>query len=186
VDYDTITLRLFVEIARTKEYEKLRISGRGGNPFEAWEQIVSKNEVDSGVNEFRNYLKIFKRHQELISEYQMVKTIIVFLQIKVSYKLIDFLNTKGYRINKEKSKYDDSLAQASRKADNLLTKIKIKENELRTVNGSGEKSKAFNIEHMIANLRVQLAPTIIPDDIKLVTYNYYNRVIKERSRKRER
>jgi len=186
--YDDITLKLYTEISESGDLSRLVIRG---NPtpeerFEAWEQIVSKNsELNGGT--YSTYFYTYQSYLKLINDYYLVKALIIAASIKndltKSDEIFDQLRNKGFRVNTTNDQtLKESLLAISRSSENLVTRIKMKKNEMDKYGGG----KKIGFTTLIANLSVAMAPVVISEDIKLSLYNEYCKIIREREQNREK
>lgn len=168
-----------MEIIQTKD---LSLLGTGKNLNEVWEGIIKKNgEVNSDVT-FENYVYTYKQYNKIYREYLIVKAAIVVLLAKVDKDLIAYLATIGYKIDySSEEKYDASLIELGRKADNLTSKIKTKANEIVMMNTGESKGQSFDEVMALLNWSW---PNNVPDDITLKRYNEYKKVLKAQAKKK--
>lgn len=180
--YDNIPLRLFFEIAETNELEKLFISGKFSveETEENWEILIGRNSFENGSNQYSSYRQANKDHKQFISEYILVKAMLTKLLFIIDDECIDFLRKRGYKIDKTNSeKYAESLYLAQRRSKNLITKTKMKQNEILGFTKGESTAPAQNFEEIMANLISGLGVQV-SDDITLARYNAYKNIIKNK------
>ena len=102
------------------------------------------------------FLKTYRAYNRLLSDFNAVKATIICLMYRIVYEDIQFLRRKGYAIALTNSQaYENSLLAASRKSDNLLTKIQMKKNELIKMQPKGNQRQE-SFETIMAYLTVEL------------------------------
>jgi len=179
-DYDTITLKLFMHIAKTGEVELC-----GG--MEQWESIVQKNSIANEVHEYSNYVESLKSHALLVNQYIVTKAHIdklsmpVFGYGKIDIESFNYLLSKGYNIaTHSKEAYIKSLTSALKKRENLLTRINMKRKELERIalQQQEKPGQEKNLEQLLAVLSLNLGFPV-QDDITLARYNEYNKIIRK-------
>lgn len=194
--YETIELKLYMEIASTGEYERLQVSGEKdpGQCIERWEQIVMANSKVSGNGEYRAFVDLQKSFEQLRAQHIIVSALLIkFIYGGKDHKkeVYDELRKRGYRlnINKDRNALDESVSTAIKQCQHLLTKAKSKKNEIdrgynKKKNERQQDPKSFI--SVITELRYAVAPTIIPDNIKLAEYNEYFRILKQQAQLKKR
>lgn len=173
--YDDILLRDYFDIAQSRDFNKLIKYGRATKDQleEQWENIVKRNNEEAGVFDYSNYREALEAYHYLLSVYHKVKTCLFKLSIRCDYKVIDMLALEGYVISKEVDKYDNSLYLASRKSDNLVTKIKSKLHEINLYRDNGDKPLTFESALAKASFGAKY------DVSRNITLCGYNQLMKE-------
>lgn len=167
-----------MDIAKTAEFERLRISGSGGDAYLAWEEIMKRNGEQNGSFRYSEYLENHKSYAELNNEYILTKALLIKLCFVVDFECIQSLRELGYKINTENSaKYEESLTRALRKSENLITKINMRKNQIESV--ANEKGDDFGFEEVMASLISSLGFEV-SSDITLARYNEYKKIIKKK------
>lgn len=192
--YDDIKLKTYYEIANTGNVVLLQKTGNVDieGCAEAWESLVRKNCEVTMNRKYFSYRDTIKEQAALVYEYSAVKAMITKLALVVDMGYIQFLNTKGYRIytggedipaERKWEKYADSLERASRRCDNLITKLKLSQSELKefTDSGKSESSLASSLAILSFHLGFQLN-----DQITLAEYNEYTKIVQQKIRESER
>lgn len=187
--YGDIPLKVYYEVASTGDVFLVQRTGKI-NPDacrEKWEDIVKANSEANDNRKYFKYRNILKVHGGLVQEYSVVKAMITKLLYEVDKEYIDFLNIKGYRIytgkgdysltkEQRNEKYAMSLVNASKRADNLLTKIQSNKNELDLLQQDNEVlSSNATMGAALANVGSILGFDI-PDDILLCKFNEYVKI----------
>lgn len=188
-DYGNIPFKLYYDIASTGNLERLQISGEPDfeKCVEAWEEIVRRNGEENGSFTYMNYLSNFRAYGKLMAEYTAVKYILTLLAVtskldEETQELLTYVTKRGYRINRSNSQaYEQSLADAMRRSDNLITRIGIKQAEINRYLATGKKQSddTGGFEALMANLIAALGQHI-PDDVTLARYNEYRKIIKRK------
>jgi hypothetical protein len=184
--YHNIPLKLFLEISSTGEFERVVIKGKSDidGCIDAWEEIIKTNSKETGDSSYNSYLSLYRAYYLLLNEYKLVKATLIYLMFNIDDNLIGMLGRKGYKIQTSGSKaYRESIESSSKKADNLKTKIVLREIEIQKFAGNKkDNKKQIGIEELIATLSLQLGFEV-DDTITLCRYNQYAKILKERSKK---
>lgn len=181
--YDSVPFKLYISIAGGKSLKDLVIKGKVTNEqlAEAWEQIVKRNSSHNGSYQYGSYFQLLQAYELLINEYQMIKAMLTKLSIKVDAETINDLKQKRFFINtKSSALYEESLLAAGRKVENLVTKIRMKQNEMRELENKGGKDEMrVGFEELMANLSMGLGFSV-EDNITLARYNEYQKLLKKK------
>lgn len=174
-------LRTYFEIASDGNYS--RLAKKKNVPKEVcaeqWEKIVHKNNQETGNFGYINYKESLQNYYDLLKRYHKVKLCLLKLSIRCDYKVIEMLAEEGYKISKKKNQYDETLYKASRKSDNLITKIKSKRRELDIYSQeNGGKSLTFEQALEATSLA---AGYNVRRKITLAGYNELRKQIKQRN-----
>src|SRR5690606_30327280 len=134
--YEDITLKLFLDIASGGNLVQLCYEGKptedGLN--EAWEELIKKNQRANGSNKFDNHFNSLQSYALMLNEYVLIKSALIklageyALQKEPDLETIELLKQKGYKIDLKK--YQESLEAGFKKAENLVTKVISKKNEI--------------------------------------------------------
>lgn len=179
--YETIPLKLFIEIAETADYMLLIISGKPtpDESFDQWEQIIQKNSSINGSTEYRSYYDNLKHYNKLLREFNAIKATITILYFEIDNDMVEYLRSKGYKIDLSSSEaYATSLNAAMNRSNNLISKI---ESRYKAIVKANEQSKGSNQQTSFASLLANLNMTLgfkEDDTLLLATYNEYNKRIK--------
>jgi hypothetical protein len=185
--YDDITLRLYLDVASSGDYRKLAV-GFGVTDkecYNAWEEIVRRNNEANQSQEFNTYFESTQSYAKLIADYNIIKASLLYLSFTPDSEIIKYLAERGYNIDTSSSiKYMETLELAMHKSNNIVTKLKMKENELAMM---GEKSSGQGVgfEEIMANISF-LVGFPVPEDITLARYNEFRKIIKKRHDQLER
>lgn len=99
--------------------------------------------------------------------------------------LISDLRAKGYKINTtDKNTYCESISNAMHRAEHLVTRMKMKANEINEMMKDSGGSQVVSFEEIIANLSFMLGFEL-PDNLTLARYNEYKKILKERNKRQE-
>jgi hypothetical protein len=135
---------------------------------------VKMNNEESGNYDFFNYRDALASYNYLRRTYNLVKACIMKLAIRCDYSVIKILADEGYVISIKENEYDASLEAASRKSDNLATKIKSKQKEIDNYTQTGDK-KPMTFVRALAKLSYKLKYNVDPN----ITLSGYNELIKQ-------
>jgi hypothetical protein len=172
---------LYLNICETGDYTLLIKKGVAGYEqcAEKWDIIVKTNAEATGNTSYSNYFYSMQAIALLQREFLWVKYCVLKLAFVVDDETISKLKKRGYKINTATaSGYVESLNNISRRADNLQTRIKLKERELEHLM-KGEDNGTVTVESLLAGISAELGFTI-PSDITLARYNEYQKIIKQR------
>lgn len=157
--------------------------------MDAWEEIIKRNGEATNNLSYDKYLNKCRQHARLSNEYIYIKGALMFLLTEFDTELINELNIKGYRIyntpteNKEEdtSNYTKSILAASKRVENLRSKILSVQYEMNEYTKAlGNKKTSFN--HIIGGLIFELPGLSNPEDIKLAVYNELVSRIKQKNK----
>lgn len=193
--YETIPLKLYLEIIESREVIKILISGRLNIDKCAglWEEIVRKNNEANGSFEFDIYFNHVQVYGLIWGEYIFLKTSILKLLmsgrqedgniiIPIDKELISVLAKKGYRISLDDSnKYAETLYACLRRVENLVTKMNSKGSEIaQMAKDDSKKGNKASFDAIMANLIYHWPGAKIDDDLTLSRYNEYMKLIKQK------
>lgn len=182
MEYENIPLRLYLNLFETKTYKDLVIEGQATAEqcAQAWEKIVTKNSEAVGNLSMSAHLDNYRTFVQFMADYNFIKATLMLLLLRVDDKDISMLETKGYKIitDKGQRKYEESIEAALRRSDNLVTRIRMKHNELMV---SGGDNKKVSFEELIANLNLILGFEV-NDNITLARFNEYNKLLSKRKK----
>ncbi len=184
LSYETITLKLYYDIIEKNNVEALQLSGRTNieRCTEEWERIVAKNAKENNNREYEIFLTANKEYAAFAGEHVIVHAMLIKLAYIVDKDAIAYLKKKGYKIvmTKGDDAYAQSLIDAQAKAKGIVTKLRMKRNEIASFNKEdGPKRPVGNFQTAMANLIANLK-TDVRDDITLARYNEYIKILKQR------
>ena len=178
--YDTIALRIFVEIVNSGEFEKVAKGSvyDTGKCFMAWEQILIMNAKMEGSNKMGITFDSFKSYIRYSAILIMVSSLLTKLQFVVDREAVAELEIQGYNISLTSSEsYAISIRQAFNKLRNINSKIASKQIEIENlVRGSGA-TYGLNFGSMVAEVSAALGFQV-GKDILLSEYNSYVKLIR--------
>ncbi len=178
--YETIPLRLFMEIAEDGNLKRLIIKGKLNKEelMLAFEDIIRRNGEVNGSFQYLTFFQLLKSYAKFIAEYTVVKALLIKLAFVIDYKSIQEVRSRGYAIDlTNTAKYAESLTAGLRKVGNLITKATMKRKEIERLNVEKEKSESF--ESILANISFALGFEV-KETITLAGYNEYQRILKAR------
>jgi len=182
-DYNTISLKLFIEIAQGSHYHLLVRQGAPDHEkcLEAWEAIVKRNSAEAGSQEYSNYFNLVKAYALLIAKQISVKSSLLKLTVTTEWEDIVYLRGCGYNIDTTTTlSYWASLESGLRKSEDLLNKIKMKQFELEAIVKGRQAERSMGFEETIANLITGLGFSV-DDNISLARFNEYRKLIKKKA-----
>jgi len=153
----------------------------------AWEQIVKLNNEASGNFQYDNYQDIMRRIAALINEYNAVTASLLYLHANIDQDVVAYLKELGYKIDitSGSKKFHESLTQANAKSKNIQSKILSKQKELEVIQGQDNQGKSLTFEEVVANINVLLGFSV-PDDITLIRYNQYRKILAEKNKQQSK
>jgi len=178
--YDNILLLTYLEIANTQNLQLLIISGVPTQEtlMKQWESILTKNAEYTNNLSFASYLNNLKSYGKLIADYEMIKLSLMKLVMVVDNDEIAYLKSKGYAISTATaSGYAASIDAALKRSNSILTRIKMKQNEM--FSKVQEAKAPTPIEESLANISAVLGFDI-GTDITLAKFNAYNKIAKRK------
>jgi len=97
--YEDISLKLFIGIGDTANYNLLIISGSATPEeiYDRWENIIRKYNSTNGSYEFTSYVDNMKAYASLLSDYNVIKATLIKLCFVVDDEAIKYLKMKGYK-----------------------------------------------------------------------------------------
>lgn len=183
-DYANISLKLFIEIAQTGNFNLLLRSGNASAEqcLEQWEELVKRNSIEAGSHEYTHYFNLIKAYALLIAKQISVRATLLKLSVTTEWDDIVYIRSCGYNIDTTSTlSYWATLESSLRKSEDLLNKIKMKQFELEQIvkGRQKESGKIQGFEETIANLITSLGFSI-NDDITLARFNEYRKLIKKK------
>lgn len=191
---------MYMEIAKSEQYDLLCPECKDEiRLYEAWNEIVIQNAKDCNNNALDPMYQAYQEMAILMSDYFNVRARLIKLHFVIDTDYIKYLKYKGIKINttvkyegadgkiieRESAKaYADSLEAAMNGLQNYITQIKMKQKALATIAQEGQHNgdAPANFEQVIANLAFAIAPVQVQDDIKLIRFNEYNKLLKEKNK----
>jgi hypothetical protein len=193
--YDDIPLKLFVEIAQTGNVARLCVSGLPTEEelVNRWEDIIQKNSKANGDNTLSNYTLELEEYNFMLLEYNTANACIVKLMLCLlagepkDDEAIESLNSFGYGIRDTGSRdeYVESINAAVRRANNVLTRIKVKLNQIRADFETKGTEQSQSVEEMIGIVSAAIGYEI-SGDVTLSRFNSYKKIIRQRRVKKEK
>lgn len=183
-EYETISLKLYIEVSTTGNYRKLIKRGWATTKScaEQFEKILSLNSVHSGSFEYINRIYDLQGYNQTLNEYNFVKAALTKLLFKVDKELIQELAVLGYTIALDggQSEYVKSINQAFFASENLVTQLHLRANDMQ----DEEEQEPVTMNQVLANMSYQLGFKI-DDGITLDEYNAYKKIVIRKSRPKE-
>lgn len=178
--YVDIPLQVYFDVAHTGNILLLQKNGKPDEKLceETWHEILKQNAKENGSLKYEKVFKSTRQHWLMVADYITVKSALTSLMIKQDNELIKELHQRGYHIRKDTiDDYAVSLEAASRKSDNLVTKIISKQNEIELLTGGDAKPGNDTVTQMLVDINCELG-FVVPSNILLIEYNAYKRYIK--------
>lgn len=195
-EYQTVKFKTFLEIANSGNYSLLLVSGKATETEleTAWEQIMIERAKNSTNRSYNLYLEKYRSVAMLKARYIVERAMLEKLGLGVDFsnrvekndlflgldvETLTEMRNRGYKLStKTDDQFRNSLLSAWNKYNNLVTKIKMAENELnRTLSTIDTKPATY--AQIMARLRVDLKPTVIPEDITLAEFDAYDKIREE-------
>lgn len=182
--YDNIKLKLFIEIAQTKELHKLIVEGSAEieELQEQWEEIIKLNANANNDFTLDQYSQSVKSYGILLRNHILIKIAITKLKFRVDEDDINFLKSHRIKIDQSTAtSYNKTLEMAERKSDNLVTRMNMELTKVQNLIAEKmeEQGKGPNMEELLAQVSVGIGFQVM-DDITLARYNEYKKVISRR------
>ena len=169
------------------DLKKLIVKGKASESElnEAWEFLIRKNYQVNGGFDYINYVDLVQGYNQIMAEYNVIRCTLIQLMFCVDDNYISELKDKGYRIDTTNSiTYIESINAALRRSENLITRLKMKSNEIQDMMGKQGGERASSFEEIMAGLSLALK-FAVPEDLKLSRFNEYKKIINERNSKVE-
>lgn len=182
--YDDIPLRLFLEIADSGEFGRLVISGEGIEPsklVDHWERIVERNSEENASFQYKSYFSLYQSYNLLIAKEFNLKVLFMLASLKSDHPAIAELAKMGYKIDvSTPDTYVDTLTRAMKKSSSLITKIKMKKNEIDKYQETHGSLKKQSYEDHVADLEFDLG-WMVGNEITLAKFNRLKKRVKQKN-----
>lgn len=161
---------MYLEIVKTLDVKKLLVCGNSTieDCQKHWDEIIHQCSAATGGLDFVNFIDMSQSYGILLSQYNIVKAWLMKLWFQVDDKIIEELEEKGYAIVTSKNhpkfnpelsisdNYSQSILNALRRSEHLVTKLKMKSNEMQMfLNGSEGGRKEMLFDEIMAHLLVR-------------------------------
>jgi hypothetical protein len=194
--YNTITLKLFLEVAQTSEYKKILISGEATveDCARQWETILEQHNYHCGNADHDNFKIHLQAYRALMQKFVTVRTSLLYILFDIDQPTIDWLNKEGYKIDVDHGykKYCESWERAFNKSNNLNSKQKQKLNQINTFKeavisarkeyNDGQEANGF--EERVAAISFYLG-FHVEDDVTLARYNNYVKLVNKQQQQQQ-
>jgi hypothetical protein len=174
-----------MEIATGGKFKSLVIRGFASlsDCVDAWEEILRKNSLNTGTLEYDSYRQLLQGYWLLVAEHTIVKANLLKLTTVIDWECIQEVRSRGYKIDVGRN-YVTSLNRALRRVENLVTKARMKEQEIaRMMEGSVPEQQA-TFDTVMARL-VDALGFQVGDNLTLARFNEYKKIIQERNKHRQ-
>lgn len=153
--------------------------------------VLEYGEIDDNFS-IQNSFEDQKLLYQLENSYVVIKSMVRILFFitpdsegdysDVASEHIKNLRLLGYNISLESSQeYKKSLYEADKRANSIITRIKLKRNEMKSEDDSKDSSP-ISFDHMITSLNTALKFSV-DDNITVSRYCEYKKVLKSRNTK---
>lgn len=181
-------MRTYLTIADNKQYSLLVRRGKF-SPEElltAWEAIVELSSEATGQLEYSTYKDLLVSYGELIAQYNVDKMLLLKLCLVVDDLAIGELRERGYNIaTSGATAYAKSLVDAFTRSNNLVTRIEMKQKELKRFSTSVNiEQYKVTYEQILAQLNAALGFSV-SENITLSAFHEYQRIIKRRNKPKQ-
>jgi hypothetical protein len=182
--YNTITLKLFLEIADTSNHRLLLIRGEATDEqcADQWEKLVEQQNYHCGNQDYGNFLIHLDSYRQLMRKFITVRSTLCCLLFVVDNDMIAWLDKEGYHLDTTHGQgaYLNSLQRAFNKSNNLNSKQNQKLNQIETFQQAIiMERKEFNdaqeensFEERIAAISFYMRFEV-DDNVLLTRYNSY-------------
>lgn len=188
-EYGNVPLKVYVEIASGSPLEKLIINGSPSREqlVEAWETIVTLNGKNSGNFQYDAYKRLYIGYWNIIAKHLVIRASLLKLCFVIDYETVQDVRSRGYALSLDSSEaYKDTLVLGLTKSENLITRAELRKNEIeRDFPKAENNGSSLSFDKVMAELSIQIAPTLVTDDITLSRYNEYLKIIRERNKSKE-
>lgn len=191
ITYDTITLKMFIDIANTGNVSQLCVRGKASQVELAkhWEEIVKLNLDHAEDSTYDMHLENLQQLGNFMSLHTRVKAMLMVLHYQIDDEYIEELKQLGYKIEVSKTPeqngrkaYAESLHNAMRKSENLVSKLTSKYKEILSLTKEVEESKV-TLGALLAQLSFALGANgiVVPleENILLSQFNEYKKLVKQ-------
>ena len=188
--YEDIPLRLYLRIASTGKLGLLA-KKRTYIPTETlvglWEALVNKNGHGGTKSTLDYYRSLEESYGLMLSDYTALKATLTKLMIRYNEDDAAFMASKRCKLApfKNSQQYHESLSLANKKIENIATHMRMNRKELAKFKNENAAVDLPTFEQLIANLSIHL-PFEIKDDITLIRYNEYKKLIQDKHKKSEK
>lgn len=188
MDYSTISVKTFIEIGSTHNFELLLPGCKDEVKLdEIWQGIIEENAKANGTGTTSAFLRIFQLLNYLIAEYLGVRAALWKSMFIIDNDTIEFLKSKGYHLKADplvdtRHTYRDSIVECLNLVENTKTRIIMERKKLlRISNGNSDGPvQSITYEEIIANITDALGFQV-PGDLTLALFNEYKKVIKRKN-----
>jgi hypothetical protein len=184
--YEDIPLKLFIDISQNHKYRKMVRYGFASfdNCVEKYEQIISENSKRTNSFDYQHYFGLQRKLYTQINDYYTIKAALLKLSIEIDEEIIDFLKTKGFKININTQKdYEKTIYACFRRIEGHKTRANIIKSDIDKLKKGNDSNILF--EEILAILSYQLGYTV-ERGITLAQYNEYKKIIKQKQQRNER
>lgn len=150
--------------------------------LEEWEKIVAENAKANGDYNYDSYFQLLKSYLKLISQYTIVKSMLMRCCFIISWEDISELRRRGFKIVVDNTgKYTESITAAMRRVDNLVTRAVMKKKEIeKYFQESDRKQSPVGFEQAMANLNYSLGFSV-NENLTLAAFNEYKKIIRAKN-----
>lgn len=186
--YEDILLKTYLDIASTGDFTKLIKSGKATDQecLFAWEEIVRKQEKVTGTNQYNSFLQLLKGYASLINDHTVIRACLIhMLYFPIDCTVLKTLREKGYPVEINGAyAVPESIQIKLRTVENLVTKATMKYKEIQRLLKGGDDKKEKSFHEVMAWLNFNW-PNAVNEDIKLCTYNEYQRILRVKQKAME-
>lgn len=180
-NYDTIPLRVYVDIVNTGNYRLVSKSKIADvdKCFEVWEQITIAQSEALGGNKHRITLDALKAYNRYCAEYIIINSLLTKCLYKYDENTLKELAGYGFVIDKKD--YRKSLEICFGRVKQYLTRMQSKELELKELMKENESRGTLKFGELIANASYGMGFNI-REDILLSEFNQYMKILQEKNK----
>lgn len=148
----------------------------------AYEDLVMRQQKETGNNKYDALLRLNKGYLINLNDHTTIRACLILVGINhlyVDWEYIKFLKDKGIKIDiSTPERILETVKDALHKNEGLITKAITKRKEIEKIIGQSEsKNDSHGFQQILANLNFNW-PNPVGEDIKLCTYNEYQKILK--------
>lgn len=195
-EYQTVKFKTFLEIANTGNYSLMLVSGKATETEleTEWEKIIIERAKHSTNRSYNMYLEKYRSVAMLKARYVVERAMLEKLGLGVDFssrkikndlflgldvETLTEMRNRGYKLStKSDELFRSTLLSSWSKYNNLISKIKSAEISL-NLTLSTMDNKPATYAQIMARLRVDLKPTVIPEDLTLAEFDAYDKIREE-------
>lgn len=196
---------MYLEVARSGDFKKLIKSGSADDAkcLEAWEDIVRRQEKETGTNQYNSLLALNKGYLTYLNDHTNIRASLILVWLSnrqeidsrtgeliwvncFDWDTLLYLKNKGYAV--DTTNYEsviESIKINLHRCENLITRAVSKRKELeKLLKGKEESGGVKGFEEVLAHLNFSLGFNV-DENITLARYNEYQKILRARQKAEE-